>query len=119
MHRIFGLLCLGYAFSAAASSPGIVAGPPGCSWDATVIGGGMISSATDETFFFVKLEKEYGRCMAFVPAETCGTSGKEFRLAVPGYAPEKYKAGATVRVWVNGATARVENPACTQTPIKR
>ncbi len=119
MRLIFGLLCLGYAFSAAASSPGVVEGQPGCSWDATVLGGGMISSATDVTFFSIKLDKEHGRCMEYVPLELCGTVGKQLRIAIPGTVPQQYRPGETVRVWVNGVTASIEPPACTKKPIVR
>lgn len=118
MRLIFAMLCLGYVLPAAASSPGMVEGPPGCSWDATV-DVAAVSSATDETYFFVRLEKEHGRCMAFVPPATCGITGKKFRIAVPGHVPEKYRHGDMVRVWVNGETASFTASACTKTPIMR
>ncbi len=119
MRLSFGLICLGYAFSAAASSPGVVEGRPGCSWDATVIGGGMISSATDVTFFSIKLDIMRERCMEYVPLELCGTVGKQMRIDFPGTVPQQYRPGETVRVWVNGVTASVEQPACTKKPIVR
>lgn len=119
MRLILGLFFLGYGFSAAASSPSMIEGPPGCSWDATVNGGGMISSATDVTFFSITLDKEHGRCMEYVPLERCGTVGKQLRIAVPGTVPQQYTSGETLRVWVNGSTASVEQPACTKMPSMR
>ncbi len=74
MRLIFGLLCLGYAFSAAASSPGVVEGLPGCSWDATVIGGGMISSATDVTFFPSNLIKSMDGAWSMSRRNSAGLS---------------------------------------------
>lgn len=117
--RLFSLLFfLCYASAVAASSPGMVEGPPGCSWDATV-DATAVSSATDETYFYIRLAKEHGRCMAFVAPDICGIVDKKFRIAVPGYAPEKYRHGETVRVWVSGETASFTAPACTKTPIAR
>lgn len=97
---------------AAASSPGMIEGPPGCSWNATVSVSGATSTA-------VELQTVRATCM-YEPGN-CGKEGEIYTLEVtdPSLGITQ---GDTVQVWVapdaDGALkASLAHPPCTKTPI--
>lgn len=98
------------ALPAWASSPGMMEGPPGCDWEATVVS--VSASAPPE--LQLKLEKMHGSCM-YAPSP-CGQPGDKVTVATAGQ-DTAYQIGQTLHVWVAGNTATLTHPQCTRTPI--
>lgn len=108
--QIFTILSF-FAFLAiaAASSPGMVEGPPGCSWYATV----TVASPAN---LAVELQTVHGTCMAS-PGD-CGQSGDTLTVSVTDQAQQS-SAGETVKVWVNHAADGTLQGTLTHPPCQR
>jgi hypothetical protein len=111
------LLCAGVLLplnTLRASSPGMVEGPPGCDWVATVV-----SASTSKVT--VRLRRLHGTCMQ-APGN-CGKEGDTFAVDTGDLAPENFSPGATVHIWVSSApgspalAATLKHPNCTRTPM--
>lgn len=88
----------------------MIEGPPGCTWDATVI---AVSGAQVK----IRLEKMYGSCM-YEPGP-CGSAGDV--LSLPNGKDKPAKAGDALQVWVDADAdshlrASLEPPVCTRKP---
>jgi hypothetical protein len=112
MTRFVFLFLLLASFPARASSPGMVEGPPGCSWHATV----SVSGATNVA---VELQTIRATCM-YAPGP-CGKEGEIYTIAVTD-TRLGITQGETIKVWVDiGADgkprASLNHPPCTKTPV--
>ncbi len=111
-------LASGFMFSLAfavlpakASSPGMIEGPPGCAWTATV--------TTLDPAVQVRLDKMIGTCM-YEPGP-CGKEGDVIPLPTENLSI-LLAQGQTLDVWVDtdaggGLRANVSIPACARTPV--
>lgn len=104
----FTLLSALTALPALASSPGMIEGPPGCDWEASVTG----TTTTTPPQLQLKLVKLSGTCMA--EPGPCGQPGDEITVDQDG----THQTGQTVHVWVSGVFAMLTHPTCTKIPIK-
>lgn len=112
MKRLLTLtLFTALAAPAWASSPGMLEGPPGCDWEATVTG----KTATTPPQLQLKLSKLSGTCMA--EPGPCGQPGDDLTVDASGQ-DGTLQTGQTVHVWVSGVFAMLTHPTCTRTPIK-
>ena len=112
------IAALGFIGAARASSPGMVEGPPGCDWDATVISADAGAGVT------LQLVKMNGTCM--MDAGNCGKEGDRITAPLDGKDISAYAPGSTVHVWVSNPVqvnndrqliATLTHPECTRTPI--
>jgi hypothetical protein len=90
-----------------ASSPGMIEGPSGCTWNASVV-------RVQDTQITLRLNAIYGACMQ--DPSPCGKEGDtiEAKLTV---AQNSVEIGSTVQVWVDATGATFSPPTCTSRPI--
>lgn len=103
------LLILTSASSAFASSPGMIEGPNGCSWKATVVT--LKAHQID-----VSLDRLAGCCVYHVRT---GTEGQKMTLKRPtGFSA---KPGASIEIWLEEGAAEpsLEIPSCHRKPIQK
>lgn len=94
-------------FKAAASSPGMIEGPSGCTWNASVV-------AVQDTTITLKLDTMYGACMQM--PYPCGKEG-DITTATRTDAQKSLEIGGKTQVWVDANGATFTPPPCTRTPI--
>lgn len=108
-HRILAVVVFAVMlpFKAVASSPGMIEGPSGCTWNASVV-------AVQDTVITLKLDTMYGSCMQF--PYPCGKDG-DIMTATPTDAQKSLNVGGKIQVWVDENGATFTPPACTHQPI--
>ncbi len=101
------------ALPAFASSPGMIEGPPGCTWNATVVEMGEANAA-------LRLDTLYGTCM-----QQPGDCGKpDDVVTITFELKDEITKGATKKIWVDSDAegnlrATLTHPACTRVPVPK
>lgn len=94
-------------FEVAASSPGMIEGPSGCTWNASVV-------SVQDTKITLKLDTMYGACMQY--PHPCGKKD-DIVTAIRTDAQKSLNMGDKTHVWVDNAGATFTPPACSRQPI--
>lgn len=83
----FALLVLGAPIPAMAGSPGVIEGPAGCTWNATV-------KKVNKSSMSVHVDEQYGSCVD----EACPVDAEGKTYSLPA---KKYKTGEVIKIWVD------------------